>query len=347
MKHSKIVSALMLTACVTVLAACGSSNGNSSPSGGTSTTVDTESSESNSESSAGATIYNIQNYIHPYVAAVTDGVNEEAAKLGIKVEYSNANGDLNAQISQIDNAIAAGAKGIVIQPVDSMAVIPAIDRATSAGLCVVAVTVPIGSKTGAVYSGTKGFVGWDETISGSTVGKGLVQAIGESGGIAILAGDLTNGATAARVEGLKAEFGKYSNIKLLDVQQHHFDTDQARSLALAMVSKYGSDLKALYVDTNPAAVAVANALKGQGIAIGSIGGMSAYLDLIKSGDATLDVPEAPTAEGLMATKLVSDCISGDTSPTFLPETDLPALQGIKSNDYVVTKDNLSDFTPDW
>lgn len=362
MRNKRLGGPFVVVAAMVLLSACGSSGTSSDSDTGSAAASEAPASEAPASSAPaeetapastdakpneGAVIYNLQNYIHPFIEGVNKGVNSEAAELGLTVEYSNANGDLTAQIAQIDNAIAAGAKGIVIQPIDSMAVIPAIDRATAAGLCVASVAVPIGPTTGAVHPGTKAFVGWDETVSGATVAQGLAAEIGESGGVAFLAGDLTNGATAARIEGLTAEFANYPGIQILDTQQHKFDTDQARSLALGMLTKYGSDLKALFVDTNPAAVAVANALKGKGVAIGSIGGMQAYIDLIASGDATVDVPEAPAGEGAMAVKLINDCISGDREPVFFPETDLPALAGLAGTNYMITKDSLGGFTPDW
>jgi ABC-type sugar transport system substrate-binding protein len=300
----------------------------------------------------GALVYNLQPVVFPYMAAQTAGVEQGAKEHNVKLVNANSNGSLETQISQVKAAVAAGAKGIVIQTNDSMGIIPAIKEATDAGVCVAAAAVAIGPETGKVYPGTKGLAAWDENYSASLLGEAIAKAIGGEGDVAIEVGLLTNGTSKARLDSIQKLWKeKYPKINVVAVEQHQFNIDKARQIALSLVNRYGDSLKAMYIETNPGAISVLQALKttpeNGKIVIGSIGGEKGYIDFIRQGLPVIDVPEAPLSEGATALKLVVDCINGDKTPVFVPEQEFPALVPLKSANYVITKDNVDDFKPEW
>ena len=51
-------------------------------------------------------------------------------------------GDNESQVQAIENLISAGAKGFLITPSDSAAIVPAIDKAKQAGMLVIALDTP-------------------------------------------------------------------------------------------------------------------------------------------------------------------------------------------------------------
>lgn len=83
------------------------------------------------------------------------------------------------------------------------------------------------------------------------------------------------------------------------------------------------------------------------IVIGSIGGEKGYEEFIRQGQPVIDVPEVPLSEGAGALKLVVECINGNTEPAFVPEQELPSMTSLKGANYVVTKDNVDGFHPEW
>jgi ABC-type sugar transport system substrate-binding protein len=306
----------------------------------------------NAQDAGGALVYNLQPVVFPYMAAQTAGVEQAAKQYNVKLVNANSNGSLETQISQVKAAIAAGAKGIVIQTNDSVGIVPAIKEAIDAKVCVAAAAVAIGPETGKVYPGTKGLAAWDETYDAKLLAEAMAKAIGGEGDVAIQVGLLTNGTSKARHDSIIAYWKeKYPKINVVSVEQHQFNTDKARQIALSLVTSRGDSLKAMYVETNPGAISVLQALKttpeNGKIVIGSIGGEKGYQDFIRQGLPVIDVPEAPLSEGATALKLVVDCINGDNSPVFVQEQDFPALQPLKGANYVVTKDNIDDFKPEW
>jgi len=299
-----------------------------------------------------ALVYNLQPVIFPYMAAQTAGVEQAAKKYNVKLVNANANGSLEAQISQVKAAIAAGAKGIVIQTNDSVGIVPVIREAVEANVCVAAAAVAIGPTTGKVYPGMKGLAAWDETYDAKLLAEAMAKAIGGEGDVAIQVGLLTNGTSKARLDSIQAYWKeKYPKIHVAAVEQHQFNVDKARQITLSLVTRMGDSLKAMYVETNPGAISALQALKTMPengkVVIGSIGGEKGYEEFIRQGLPVIDVPEVPLSEGAAAMKLVVDCINGNKDPVFVPEQEMSAMVPLKAANYVVTKDNVNNFKPEW
>jgi fructose transport system substrate-binding protein len=77
---------------------------------------------------------------NPFFVKMKEGANAEAAKQGAEVQSfaGKKDGDNESQVAAVENLISAGAKGIMITPNDSKAIVPSLDKARAAGLLVVA-----------------------------------------------------------------------------------------------------------------------------------------------------------------------------------------------------------------
>ena len=77
---------------------------------------------------------------NPFFVKMKEGAEAKANELGVELRsYAGAyDGDVESQVAAIESLIAAGAKGILITPNDSAAVVPAVQKARNAGLLVIA-----------------------------------------------------------------------------------------------------------------------------------------------------------------------------------------------------------------
>ena len=77
---------------------------------------------------------------NPYFVTMRKGAVGEAKKLGVELKtYAGKyDGDNQTQVSAIESCIADGAKGILITPSDTKAIVPTIEKARQAGLLVIA-----------------------------------------------------------------------------------------------------------------------------------------------------------------------------------------------------------------
>jgi len=82
---------------------------------------------------------------NPFFVKMKAGA-EEAAKasdMDLRSFAGKVDGDNEGQVAAIENLIAAGAKGILITPNDSRAIVPAIQKARAAGILVIALDTPL------------------------------------------------------------------------------------------------------------------------------------------------------------------------------------------------------------
>jgi fructose transport system substrate-binding protein len=82
---------------------------------------------------------------NPFFVKMKEGADQKAQELGweLRAFAGKYDGDNEAQVSAIENLIAAGARGILITPSDTKAVVPAVDQARAAGILVLALDTPL------------------------------------------------------------------------------------------------------------------------------------------------------------------------------------------------------------
>lgn len=81
---------------------------------------------------------------NPFFVKMREGAEAKAKELGIELRSfaGKFDGDHESQVQAIENLIAGGAKGILIVPSDSKAIVPVIQKARAAGVLVIALDTP-------------------------------------------------------------------------------------------------------------------------------------------------------------------------------------------------------------
>ena len=77
---------------------------------------------------------------NPFFVKMKEGAQSKAQEVGAEVQSfaGKKDGDNESQVAAVENLIAAGAKGLLITPSDSKAIVTSLDKARQAGLLVVA-----------------------------------------------------------------------------------------------------------------------------------------------------------------------------------------------------------------
>src|SRR5919199_3094359 len=77
---------------------------------------------------------------NPFFVKMKEGADAKAKELGASLQSfaGKKDGDNESQVAAVESLISAGAKGLMITPSDSKAIVPALDKARQAGLLVVA-----------------------------------------------------------------------------------------------------------------------------------------------------------------------------------------------------------------
>jgi fructose transport system substrate-binding protein len=81
---------------------------------------------------------------NPFFVKMKEGAQQAADAEGVTLQTfaGKQDGDNESQVQAIENLISAGAKGFLITPNDSKAIVPEIDKARQAGMLVVALDTP-------------------------------------------------------------------------------------------------------------------------------------------------------------------------------------------------------------
>lgn len=153
------------------------------------------------------------------------------AEYGVHVNVdilTPADEDPAAQAAAIEQLARAGFAGIAVSCSDANTVTPAIDKAVELGAQVVCFD------SDAPRSKRFAFFGTDDQSCGEAVMRELAAAMGETGTVAILAGNQAAPNLQARVVGVKAELARHPGMALLaDGVFYHPETPERAAEAVA------------------------------------------------------------------------------------------------------------------
>ena len=88
---------------------------------------------------------------NPFFVKMKEGFQAKAKELGLTAQAyaGKADGDNDGQVAAIEQLIAAGAKGILLVPSDSSAIVPTVEKARKAGILVITLDTPLDPVTAA------------------------------------------------------------------------------------------------------------------------------------------------------------------------------------------------------
>jgi ABC-type sugar transport system substrate-binding protein len=211
-------------------------------------------------SAAGETIgYSAPFLSDPFQAIMADLVTKNAETAGLDLlPVTNANADAGRQITDVRNLLSQAAKGLIVVPVDSDAIIPALNSAKEKNVPVV--TIDLGPAGGTVAM----IVRADNSRMGEEACKVMGKAVGGKGKVLSLLGDQASINGRDRTTGfndcMKAEF---PDIEIIE-QPTYWKTEEATAAAQTVVGAT-PDLAGIYMQSDSVMLAgVLNVLKSAG-----------------------------------------------------------------------------------
>lgn len=129
----------------------------------------------------------------------------EARRQGVELIVTDANGDLNKQIADVEDLLAQGIDALLVTPINPDGMVPVVTKAWESGIPVVAFNSGLNSDKYTAYIGT------DEVEFGYVIAKYLMEQIGCQGNIVALDGIAGNAISEDRYKGLEKAIGECSN----------------------------------------------------------------------------------------------------------------------------------------
>jgi ribose transport system substrate-binding protein len=153
-------------------------------------------------------------------------------KPSIKQFLVNSSGnDAAAQISQIENMIAAGAQAIIINAASPTALDPVVKKAQAAGIVVLAFDNIVETPNVVI-------VNEDQVEFGGKMAEWLVQKMGGKGNVLMVNGVAGTSVDADRAKGAKDVFAKNAGITVVAEVNGEWDPGKAQQVTSTALSSY-------------------------------------------------------------------------------------------------------------
>ncbi|MDO4594634.1 MAG: substrate-binding domain-containing protein [Tissierellia bacterium] len=264
---------------------------------------DTTSTKSSKEAKEDITIgVSLSTLNNPFFVSVRDGIEEVAKDKNVKVVISDAQNDSAEQSNQIDDLIQQKVDLLLINPVDSQAISPAVESANTANIPVIC--VDRGSDSGEIVS----LVASDNVEGGKMAGEYILEKLGENAKVAQLEGIPGASSTRERGEGFeKATEGKIDLVS----QTANFDRSEGMNVMENMIQA-NPDIKAVFSQNDEMALGASEALSSKDdILIVGFDGTEDALKAVEDGTMSATVAQKPHEMGKIAMQTAVKYLNGE------------------------------------
>ena len=273
---------------------------------------------------------------HPWTTAYINGAQKAADFFGMELEAWSPNWDVNVQNQLIDQAINAQPAAIGVIPISVESAAAQFRKINEAGI------PAFGSNLLTTAEAMQYMVSWtgpDDWGQMRLLSRELAKAMNYEGGICYITHNPGGATYFARTYGPITEFKQIApDIKTLDIQSPGFDAVATKQVVSDWITKYGSELKAIFLaDDSAQAIGAVDALKEAGrtdVLVVAAGNSKQGMDLVKSGD--LLAINYQTAEGDGAAVVYS-------MAKYFAGMEVPPI-GYLAQD-IITKANVDGFYP--
>ncbi|MCK9191030.1 MAG: substrate-binding domain-containing protein [Sphaerochaetaceae bacterium] len=267
-----------------------------------------EETKSDSSKLIGLSISTLNN---PFFVTVVDGAKADAESEGYDLTVVDAGDDVVKQINDIDDLVSKGAKVIIINPVDSDAVAPAVKSAKAAGVKIISVDRAVNGESVSCS------IASDNVMGAKLAADYMVSMIGEGAEVAELQGVLGASATIDRGEG----FHQVADTKLNIVASQTANFNRAEGLSvMENIYQAHPGIKGVFAHNDEMALGAVQALAGVADDVVIIGfdATDDARDAVANGKLAATVAQQPQLMGERAVQTAVKLLNGETVPQSLP-----------------------------
>jgi ribose transport system substrate-binding protein len=233
---------------------------------------------------------------NPWRLAQTKSLRDEAAKRGVELVVTDAQGQTAKQVSDVEDLIARRVNLILLAPREYEGLTPALQAAKAANIPVILVDREA--------SGTPGedfvtFLGSNFVEQGKRAAEWLVKETGGTASIVELSGTSGSSVAADRAKGFAQEIAKHPGMKIIASQVGDFSRAKAQGVMQNIAQSLGKQITAVYAHNDEMALGAIQALRAAGMTPGtdvkivSIDGQKAALEAIQRGELGATVESNP------------------------------------------------------
>jgi galactofuranose transport system substrate-binding protein len=232
----------------------------------------------------------------PWRIAQTQSIRNEAAKRGIELVVTDAQGRTAKQVSDVEQLIARRVDVILLAPREYEGLAPALQAAHEAKIPVILVDREAAGEAGEDYVT---FLGSNFVEQGRRAAEWLAEAT--NGQAKIVELTLTPGSSVARdrAAGFRAGIARYPGMRIIASQTGNASRATGERVMQSLVHSLGREITAVYAHNDEMALGALRALKaagrqpGKDVLIASVDGERAALEAIEAGELGVTVESSP------------------------------------------------------
>jgi inositol transport system substrate-binding protein len=212
---------------------------------------------------------------------------------GVSLQFTDAQGDIGRQLSQIQNFVAQGVAAIIVNAADTSATPGMTKIAREAGVPIVYVNRRPAEET--LPDGVV-FVGSEELQAGTLEMEELARLMNYRGNVAIMVGELSSNGAQLRTKAVEQVVAKYPGMHIIEKQVGNFQRERGLDLMNNWLTA-GTKIEAVAANNDEMAIGAIMAIRQAGVPGGTI--------LVGGVDATPDAL-AELAKGTLAVTVFQD-----------------------------------------
>ncbi len=261
----------------------------------------------------------------PFYVTLRDGAQREASAVGVTLNVADAQSDQDNQASQIQDLLSKKVDALMVNPIDSNAIVPSVTKANNAKVPVIA--LDLSPKTGTIAT----LIASDNIAGGKLAADFMCRQIGNQGNVVELQGTAGTSVARDRGKGFDDEMAAAcSGARIVVKRLADFSQGKATSV-FGDILTTEPDIAGVFAQSDEMALGAIEAAKGvgrSGIKLVSFGGTPDAVAALKSGDLAGDIAQQPALMGQLAVDNAVRVLNGETVP---PNIISPVL--------LLTKDN--------
>jgi ribose transport system substrate-binding protein len=246
---------------------------------------------------------------NPFFVTLRDGAKAAADKAGLDLVVLDAQDKVDKQVADIEDLVQKKVRVILVNPTDSAAVVPAIQRANAAGVPVI--TVDRGAGGGKVAF----HIASDNVAGGKLAGELVCKLTGGKGSVVELEGIPGSSAARDRGQGFNEALKACPGAKVVARQTANFDRAQGLSV-MENVLQAQPKIDAVFAHNDEMALGALRAVKSSKRPIKLVG-FDATDDAVKAVNAcelAATVAQQPAEMGRLSVEKAAAIIKGAKAP---------------------------------
>jgi ribose transport system substrate-binding protein len=249
---------------------------------------------------------------NPFFVTLKNATEKKAKEMGYTLITVDAQNNSAKQASDVEDLIQKNVDVLLINPVDSDAVVSAVQSANNASVPVI--TLDRSANGGKVVS----HIASDNVAGGEIAGKHLIELVGNGANIVELEG--VPGSSAARERG--KGFHKVIDGKLKVISKQSADFDRSKGLSvMENIIQGNKNIQAVFAHNDEMALGAIEALKSAGLTnVKVIGfdGTNEAKEAVNKGDLSATITQRPDVMGQTAIETAKKVLDGQKVEAQIP-----------------------------